>query len=120
MKYCTVTSYMSKGPRVVSDNICCSERRLLRTLYAKCMKSGKRPHQFTQWLHRKYGQLIVERKTVYGDGISLPCVLCRKTLDKHGVRWCAHDGDKWVDSILCIPIPSRSTNKQKRMLGFKV
>ena len=120
MKYCTVTSYMSKGPRVVSDNICCSERRLLRTLYMKCMKSGKRPHQFTPWLHRKYGQLIVERKTVYGDGISLLCVLCRKTLDKHGVRWCAHDGDKWVDSVLCIPIPSRSTNKQKRMLGFKV
>jgi hypothetical protein len=54
--------------------------------------------------------------------MEFPChvFLCRKTLDKHGVRWCAHDGDKWVDSVLCIPIPSRSTNKQKRMLGFKV
>lgn len=119
MKYCTVTSYMSKGPGVVSDSLCCAERKLLRTLYVKCLKSGKKPHQFTQWLHRKYGQLIIERRNIYGDAISLPCVLCRKTLDKHGVRWSAHDGEKWVDSVLCLTIPTRSTNKQKRVLGFK-
>ncbi len=121
MKYCTVTSYMSRGPGVLSDNLLCAERRLIRSLYIKCIKSGKKPHQFTDWLHRKYGQLVVERKNTLGDAISLPCVLCRKTLSKHGIKWTAHDGYKWVHSNdnICVPIPTRSTNKQKRMLGFK-
>ena len=119
MKYCTVTSYMTRGPGVVSDNMCCAERRLIRILYVRCLKSGKKHHQFTHWLHRKYGQLVVERKTIHGDAISLPCVLCRKTLEKHSVRWCAHDGEKWVNSETCVTIPSQSTTKQKRSLGFK-
>src|SRR5210317_1893143 len=80
MKYCTVISCMSKGPTIESNNHMCSERQLIRRLYRECLRKGYKAHQFSEWMHRKYGHLIVYRKTVYGDGISLPCVLCRKTI----------------------------------------
>ena len=108
---------MSKGPEIVSNNHMCAERQLIRMLYRECLKKGYKPHQFTDWLHRKYGQLIVERRNTLGDAISLPCVLCRKTLSKHGIKWTAHDGCQWVHGNE--DIPTRSTNKQKRLLGFK-
>jgi hypothetical protein len=120
MKYCTVTSYMSKGPIVISDCLCCAERKLLRMLFRKCMKKGYRPHQFTDWLHRKHGELVVERKNIHGDAISLPCVLCRKVIEKLEIRWTAHDGEKWVHSKKSDTLPpSVPTAKQKRNLGFR-
>jgi len=82
MKYCQVTSYMSKGPVVISNNHMCAERQLIRRLYRECRKKGYKPHQFTEWLHRKHGEMVIERKTVYGDAISLPCVLCRKAMER--------------------------------------
>ena len=120
MKYCVVTSYMSKRPIVViSDCICCAERKLIRQLFRTCMKSGYRPHQFTDWLHRKYGDLVVERKNVHGDAVSLPCVLCRKVIERLDIRWTAHDGEKWVHSKKSNHLPpSVPTAKQKRLLGF--
>ena len=120
MRYCTVTSYMSKRPIVViSDCLCCAERKLIRQLFRTCMKSGYRPHQFTDWLHRKYGELVVERKNIYGDAVSLPCVICRKVIEKLEIRWTAHDGEKWVHSKKSTHLPpSIPTAKQKRMLGF--
>ena len=119
MKYCTVTSYMSKGPEIVSNNHMCSERQLIRYLYRECMKKGYKPHQFTDWLHRKYGELVVSRQNIYGDAISLPCVMCRKAMEKFDIRWKAHDGCRWVHSkkTECLPI-SLPTAKQKRNLGF--
>ncbi len=119
MKYCTVTSYMSKGPEIVSNNHMCSERQLIRYLYRECMKKGYKPHQFTDWLHRKYGELVVSRQNIYGDAISLPCVMCRKAMEKFDIRWKAHDGCQWVHSkkTECLPI-SLPTAKQKRNLGF--
>jgi hypothetical protein len=120
MKYCSVTSYMSKGPSIISDCLCCSERKLLRRLFHECIKSGNRPHKFTEWLHRKYGELVITRENIYGDAISLPCVLCRKVLDRLDIRWTAHDGKQWVHSKKseCLP-QSIPTNKQKRTLGFR-
>lgn len=119
MKYCTVTSYMSKGPVVTSNNHMCAERQLIRRLYRECLKRGNKPHQFTEWLHRKHGELVIERKNIYGDAISLPCVLCRKAIERLDIRWAAHDGEKWVHSkkTECLPC-SIPTAKQKRMLGF--
>jgi len=119
MKYCTVTSYMSKGPLVRSDCICCAERKLIRLLFHTCMKKGYRPYKFTNWLHRKYGELIVERKNIYGDAVSLPCVMCRKVIEKYDIRWVAHDGQKWVHSRKTKNLPpSIPTPKQKRNLRF--
>lgn len=119
MKYCQVTSYMSKGPTVISNNHMCAERQLIRRLYHECMKKGYKPHQFTEWLHRKHGELIIERKNIYGDAVSIPCVLCRKVMERFDIRWAAHDGTQWVHSkkSLCLPI-SVPTAKQKRNLGF--
>jgi len=119
MKYCLVTCYMSKGPTIISDSLCCAERKMIRRLYREYMKRGQNPHNFTSWLHRKYGELVVERKTVYGDGISMPCVLCRKAIEKLEIKWRAFDGERWVHSVKTPDIPdSIATHKQKRVLGF--
>jgi len=119
MKYCLVTCYMSKGPRIVSDSLCCAERKMIRQLYREYMKRGQNPHNFTNWLHRKYGEMVVERKTIYGDGISMPCVICRKAIEKREIKWRAFDGERWVHSVKTSDIPeSVATHKQKRVLGF--
>lgn len=120
MKYCQVTSYMSKGPAVISNNHMCAERQLIRRLYRECMKRGYKPHQFTEWLHRKHGMLIIERKNIYGDAISLPCVLCRKAMERFDICWAAHDGTRWVHSKKSEYLPpSIPTAKQRRVLGFR-
>jgi hypothetical protein len=119
MKYCTVRSSMSKGPEVVSNNHMCAERQLIRRLYRECLKKGCKSHQFTEWLHRKYGQLIVYRRNIHGDAISLPCVLCRKMIERYDICWMAYDGIQWVHSKRSEHLPpSTPTPKQKRLLGF--
>jgi hypothetical protein len=83
------------------------------------MKKGYKPHQFTEWLHRKHGELVIERKNIYGDAVSLPCVLCRKAMERFDICWAAHDGTQWVHSKKSEYLPpSIPTAKQKRMLGF--
>lgn len=119
MKYCTVMSCLSKGPVMESNNHMCAERQLIRKMYRECLRKGYKPHQFSDWIHRKYGQLIIYRKTVYGDGISLPCVLCRKAIERYDICWVAHDGERWIHSKKTeILPPSIPTAKQKRLLGF--
>ena len=119
MKYCTVTSYMSKGPEMISNNHMCAERQLIRRLYRECLKKGYKSHQFTEWLHRKYGHLIIMRRNTLGDAISLPCVLCRKMIERYDICWAAHDGHQWVHSKKSDQLPhSIPTAKQKRNLGF--
>ena len=119
MKYCTVTSYMSKGPEMISNNHMCAERQLIRRLYRECLKKGYKSHQFTEWLHRKYGHLVIMRRNTLGDAISLPCVLCRKMIERYDICWAAHDGHQWVHSKKSDQLPhSIPTAKQKRNLGF--
>lgn len=63
--------------------------------------------------------MVVERKNIYGDAVSLPCVLCRKVMERLDIRWTAHDGEKWVHSKKSEYLPaSVPTAKQKRNLGF--
>jgi len=121
MGYIVVESYMSKKPvKTQSNCICCAERRLIKQLWWECIKRGNKPHQFTNWIHRKYGELVVERKTCYGHGNSLPCVLCRKAIEKIGLKWVAHNGEDWVHSKKSEYLPpSIPTNKQSRQLGFR-
>jgi hypothetical protein len=120
MKYCLVTCYMSKGPEIISDSICCAERKMIRRLYREYAKRGYTDrNNFTNWLHRKYGEMVVERKTIHGDGISLPCVLCRKAIEKRAIKWTAFDGHQWVHSVKTETLPvSVPTHKQIRVLGF--
>jgi hypothetical protein len=110
---------MSRGPSIESTNHMCAERQLIRRLYRECIRKGHKPHHFSDWVHRKYGHLIIGRKTVYGDGISLPCVLCRKTMERYDICWVAHDGEQWIHSKKTENLPpSIPTAKQKRNLGF--
>lgn len=110
---------MSRGPEMTSNNHMCAERQLIRRLYHECMRKGYKSHQFSDWLHRKYGHLIVFRSNIHGDAISLPCVLCRKMIERYDICWTAHDGERWVHSKKSEQLPvSVPTAKQKRMLGF--
>jgi hypothetical protein len=120
MSYHVVTTYATKlHVEVKSDGICCSERRLIKNLKHDFLKKGYKNHQFKSWLNRKCGTLVIRRETSFGNGISLPCILCRKMIDKYNIKWVAYDGEKWVHSCRSINIPkSRPTNKQVRVLGF--
>tara|TARA_B110000858_G_C17631520_1_gene393712 strand:+ start:445 stop:801 length:357 start_codon:yes stop_codon:yes gene_type:complete len=110
---------MSKGPEMISNNHMCAERQLIRRLYRECLKKGYKSHQFTEWLHRKYGHLVIMRRNTLGDAISLPCVLCRKMIERYDICWAAHDGHQWVHSKKSDQLPqSIPTAKQKRNLGF--
>ena len=109
MKYCTVIGSMSRGPSIQSSNHMCAERQLIRLLYRECLRKGHKPHQFSDWVHRKYGHLVIGRKTVYG----------RKTMERYDICWVAHDGERWVHSKKTENLPpSIPTAKQKRILGF--
>jgi hypothetical protein len=120
MSYHVVTTYATKlRTEVKSDNICCAERRLIRNLKHDFLKKGYKNHQFKSWVNRKCGALVIHRKTSYGDGISLPCVLCRKVMDKYNLKWIAYDGNEWIHSCKSIHLPkSQPTNRQKRVLRF--
>ena len=114
-----VKIFMSKGPEMISNNHMCAERQLIRRLYRECLKKGYKSHQFTEWLHRKYGHLVIMRRNTLGDAISLPCVLCRKMIERYDICWAAHDGHQWVHSKKTENLPpSIPTAKQKRILGF--
>lgn len=63
--------------------------------------------------------MIILRPRADGTvGISLPCVLCRKEIEKSQIRWVAHDGEKWVYSDRDSLPKSRPTSKQIRQMGF--
>jgi len=120
MSYTTVVTYTTKLTSLSkSDSTCCAERRLIKNLKHEFLKKGYKNHQFSSWINRKHGALVICRETSYGDGISLPCVLCRKMIDKYNFKWIAYDGERWVHSCRSVNIPkSRPTNKQVRVLGF--
>lgn len=76
--------------------------------------------KFSSWVHRKFGEMIIYRTKHMGiDGTSLPCVLCRKAVDKNHITWNAYDGDRWINSNRTSYLPkSKSTSKQKRNFNF--
>jgi hypothetical protein len=95
----------------------CAERRLMDLLKHESAKKGIAPSKFSWWVHRKVGKLIITRDR--GDGCmgtSIPCILCRKLLEKKMIQWRAHIGNVWVDSQRdagSLP-PSKLTQKQKK------
>jgi len=105
---------------VVNDCHCCAERKMLRQLVCQSRKCGVQPSCVSWWIHRKFGSLVVFRTRADGTpGISIPCVICRKTLDKNGIQWKAHIGEDWYRSSDPDVPKSRPTQKQKHKLGFK-
>ena len=122
MSYTTVTTYTTKlNSKSSSDSTCCAERRLIRNLKHDFLKKGYKNHQFSSWVNRKHGALVICRETSYGDGISLPCVLCRKMIEKYKFKWIAYDGERWVHSCRSGSSPNpQHTNKQVRVLGFSL
>ena len=70
MSYTTVTTYTTKlNIESKSDSTCCAERRLIKNLKRDFLKRGYKSHQFSSWVNRKHGTLVISRETSYGDGI---------------------------------------------------
>ena len=80
-------------------------------------RQGNSPAQFSTWTYRKYGELVVTRLRRDGQpGTSLPCVLCRKVLDRVQIPWRAHIDYQWVSSRDPDLPPPKLTQKQKMLL----
>ena len=104
----------------VNDCICCSERKLIKRYLRISMREGIPLNKFPTWLHRKHGDLVIWRPRKDGVmGASMPCVMCRKAVEKYHIQWVAYTGEKWLHSNQDEMPKSRPTNKQRRKMGFK-
>ena len=96
---------------------CCAERILLAKLHHLARREGVRPARFVHWAYRKFGPLVIERMRKDGlPGISLPCVICRKALDRIRLPWIAHVESRWYNSTDPDVPDSKPTNKQRTHL----
>jgi hypothetical protein len=92
----------------------CAERRFIQYMKHKSKIEGVQPSGFTHWLHRKLGKISIQRIRCDGShGTSIPCVFCRKVLDREYIHWEAHIGDKLVSSRDENPPISKLTQKQR-------
>jgi len=93
---------------------CCAERIVLARLQQQAKREGVRPACFVHWTYRKFGPLVIERVRKDGQpGCSMPCVVCRKALDKIRMPWMAHVDYKWYSSTDPDVPKSKPTNKQR-------
>jgi len=113
--------YYISVPYVTNDCICCAERKLIYKFMRLASKEGIRKDKIPSWIHRKYGEIVIWRVLADGTpGMSLPCVLCRKKLDKMSIQWRAHLGPVWHSSRDEFVPKSKSTCKQLTVLKFSV
>ena len=99
---------------------CCAERRMIAFLRELSKRRGNSPAQMTHWIHRKFGEMVIRRERVDGQmGISLPCIVCRKQLDRLQIPWRAHIHDTWISSRDLVIPPSKLTHRQKIILQAK-
>ena len=91
----------------------CAERRLIQRMKHRARADGVRPASFAHWFHRKVGRIVVFRIHYSGTlGTSIPCILCRKAMEKQCIDWNAHIGNVW-HSNRCEYVPkSKFTPKQ--------
>ena len=98
----------------------CAERALLKTLVIHARRQGVHAACISHWIHRKYGDLVIQKIRHDGQaGTSLPCVLCRKALDRWSIQWRAHIDQRWIKSNDSELPKAKPTNNQKLLLGFK-
>ena len=93
---------------------------MINKLMELSKRKGNSPAQFTTWTYRKFGEMTIRRDR--GDGlmgISLPCIMCRKKLDRLKIPWRAHIYNQWVSSRDENVPNSKPTNKQKSILKIK-
>jgi len=99
--------------------ICVQRGSLLDVSIESVLKRGINPINLQNGYIENMGIWSLNAKTVHGDAISLPCVLCRKAMERLDICWEAHDGVQWVHSKKSEYVPpSIPTAKQKRNLGF--
>lgn len=92
----------------------CAERRLLQYLRHVSRRHGIHPSAFSHWVNRKVGELVIKRIKCDGNmGTSIPCVCCRKVLDRGCIRWRAHIGETWISSNDDVLPVSKPTQKQR-------
>ena len=114
MRWPIVTCYVGNNYEVTNTCQCCAERRMIHQQLRVLSKKGLSLYDFPTWFHRKYGVTKIERLRDDGTpGCSIPCVMCRKVLDKYNIKWLAFDGINWVKTAISYP-----TNKQRLLLGF--
>ena len=106
---------------ITNDCKCCAERRLIKDLEKEATKKGVPHSQFGWWVHRKYGDIVIHRMRKDGVlGCSLPCVLCKKAMDRRGLQWVAFDGERWVHSRQSVNLPpSVPTSRQRKFIFSK-
>jgi hypothetical protein len=77
----------------------CAERKHIEKLIHVARIKGVPRHSVTKWIKRKEGELRIERFHKNGDlATSLPCVLCKRALDKYSIKWTAFHSGIWVNS----------------------
>lgn len=92
---------------------------MIFSLRREASKDGIPNHKFSAWVHRKYGKIVIWRVLYDGSpGLSYPCVLCRKTLERSNLEWIAHLGDVWYSSKDPNIPKSKPTHKQYTSLNF--
>jgi hypothetical protein len=92
---------------------------LVAKMLRQANKDGVGLAGFPRWLYRKHGEVVVWRVLADGKpGLSLPCVLCRKTLDRYHIEWRAHLGSTWHSSRDDDTPKSKPTIKQMKTLKF--
>lgn len=118
-----VECFTARGGFAAQNNAWrCAERVLISRLVTDARQKGVATAKMGEYLRRKHGPLRVERRLGDGsEGVSLPCVRCRKELDKYGLRWSAIvecDGHL-VETTNSEAPPSKSTSGQKTFYGWK-
>ena len=116
-----ITCETSKKEFVVGNTPhLCAERRLLQFMKHRSRIEGVKPAGFSHWLHRKSGKLIISRVRCDGNlGTSIPCIFCRKVLDRSCIDWKAHIGNKWFSSNDAVVPVSKLTQKQIGILHHR-
>jgi hypothetical protein len=91
----------------------CAERRHIEKLIYIARKKGVPEHGIVRWIHRHEGEFIILRKNRLGeDATSLPCILCRRAMEKYKIKWKAYFKDRWIcSSDIQVP-PSLPTSRQ--------
>ena len=117
--YPKVVCLTHRGDPITNTCRRCAERNLLRKLVLEASRQGVHSSCFSRWIHRKYGDFIV-RRDLHGGGLgtSLPCVVCRKVLDRMSIQWRAHIGNQWVRSTDPDVPKSKPTHKQSQEWKF--
>ena len=89
---------------------------MIAFLKEQSRRAGVHRARFVHWTKKKYGPLVIKRVRRDGQmGTSLPCIVCRKVLDRLHMPWVAHIDTQWVKSTDQNVPKSKPTHKQKTL-----